>query len=101
MHVGDFEEILDNYRNYSFAEIFREIWTVATGRVTFSHCAFSVFEIHENFMKFDQNPPTREYAMFSYGKWSAFWSGIVKIAKVQPRGCFLALFRKSQKVLRL
>ena len=54
-------------RNYFFAKIFRQIWSVAAGRITFAKCAFSFFVFHEKFMNFHQKVPTRKYAMNSYG----------------------------------
>ena len=42
-------------RKSLFAKIFRQIWSVAAGRITFAKCAFSFFTFHENFMNFHQN----------------------------------------------
>ena len=89
------------YENYFCAKIFRQIWTVAAGRITFAKCAFSFFTFHKKFMKSHQKSPTRKYAMNSYGFWVPREAEIAKIAKVQPRGYFLALFGKSHHILRL
>ena len=52
-------------------------------------------------MNFHQKSPTRKYAMNSYGFWVPREAEIAKIAKVQPRIEFLALFGKSHHILRL
>ena len=49
------KKILENSRGLFFAKIFREIWTVAPGRITFAKCAFSFFVFHGNVMNFHQN----------------------------------------------
>ena len=76
------------HENHFFAKIFRQIWTVAAGRITFAKCAFSFFTFHKIFMNFHQKSPTRKYAMNSYGFWVPREAEIAKIAKVQPRGYF-------------
>ena len=71
------------HENHFCAKIFRWIWTVAAGRITFAKCAFSFFIFHKNFMNFHQKSPTRKYAMNSYGFWV-------------PREAEIALFAKSR-----
>ena len=70
---------------------------VAHSRITFSHCPFPIFEIRVDLLNFHQNPPTRKYTMFSYGKWNAFQSGICEIAKVSPPTNILHFSAKVRK----
>ena len=95
------KKIIEIYENYFFAKIFRQIWSVAAGRITFAKCAFSFFTFHKIFMDFHQKSPTRKYAMNSYGFWVPREAEIAKIAKVVCRIEFLALFGKSHHILRL
>ena len=63
----------------------RGIWTVAAGRITFAYCAFSIFEIHENSQRVDQNPPARKYAMFPMVNGVPFGSKSVQSQKTVSR----------------
>ena len=95
------KKILENLRKLFFAKIFRQIWTVAAGRITFAKCAFSFFVFRENFMKFHQKSTTRKYAMNSYGFWVPREAEIALFAKVACRIEPFALFGKSHHILRL
>ena len=100
--IGDFDEIFENFPLKTSPHwIFREKWTVAAGRITFAKCVFAFFIFRKIFSEFHQKRPNAKSSGLAPVIFAPQSAGIAKIAKVQPRGYFFALFGKSHHILHL